>query len=137
MSEILFQKVAAFQYSSEAIIFKGKLESEGIQVFMRDNNTVDSNPIYSNAIGGVKLYVKTIDFEKAQKSLSEVSKYSIDDDGESIKCPNCGAEKLDFSSTIKDIKSFLAFLFSCLIMLGIPFYTKYKYKCEECNFEFE
>ena len=39
-----FQIVGRYQYSSEALIFKGKLESEGIEVYIRDNNIVDSNP---------------------------------------------------------------------------------------------
>ncbi len=37
-----FRKIGQFQYSSEAYIYKGKLESEGISVFIRDNHTVDS-----------------------------------------------------------------------------------------------
>ncbi|TDE45597.1 hypothetical protein E0I26_06525 [Flavobacterium rhamnosiphilum] len=69
MEEMTFRKIATFQYSSEALIFKGKLESEGIKVFMRDNNTVDANPMYSNAIGGIKLFVKSKDFVKANDVL--------------------------------------------------------------------
>ncbi|MBC7655284.1 MAG: DUF2007 domain-containing protein, partial [Oligoflexus sp.] len=53
MEKSIFKIIATYQYTSEAIIFKGKLESEGIEVFMRDNNTVDTNPLYSNAVGGV------------------------------------------------------------------------------------
>ncbi len=136
MEENTFQKIAVFQYSSQAMIFKGKLESEGIEVFMRDNNTVDSNPLYSNAVGGIKLFVREEDFDKATGILSEISHYSLDDNDELIKCPKCGAEKINMITSIRDIKSLLAFLFSILIVL-IPFYSKHKYKCDECNFEFE
>ena len=62
MEKSIFKIIATYQYTSEAIIFKGKLESEGIEVFMRDNNAVDTNPLYSNAVGGVKLFVKSEDF---------------------------------------------------------------------------
>ncbi len=51
--ENTFIKVASFQYSSEAMIIKGRLEAEGIEVFMKDNNTIDTDPLVSNAIGGV------------------------------------------------------------------------------------
>ena len=59
-----FQLLRRFQYSSEAIIYQGKLESQGVEVFVRDNHVIDSNPLYSNAVGGVKLYVKTEDVTK-------------------------------------------------------------------------
>lgn len=136
MEESTFQKIATFQYSSEAIIFKGKLESEGIEVFMRDNNTVDSNPLYSNAVGGVKLFVKNDDFDKATDIFSNISQYSLDDNKKLIKCPKCGAEQIDMVTSIKDLKSFLVFLFS-VFLIAIPFYSKHKYKCDNCKFEFK
>ena len=136
MEENTFQKIATFQYSSEAIIFKGKLESEGIEVFVRDNNMVDSNPLYSNAVGGVKLFVKNDDFEKATDIFSNISQYSLDDNEKLRKCPKCGAEQIDMVTSIKDLKSFLVFLFS-VFLLVIPFYSKHKYKCDNCKFEFK
>nr|WP_315205317.1 DUF2007 domain-containing protein [uncultured Flavobacterium sp.] len=136
MEENTFQKIATFQYSSEAIIFKGKLESEGIEVFMRDNNTVDSNPLYSNAVRGVKLFVKKDDFEKATDIFLNISQYSLDDNEKLRKCPKCGAEQIDMVTSIKDLKSFLVFLFS-IFLVSIPFYSKHKYKCDNCKFEFQ
>jgi len=130
-----FQLVGRYQYSSEALIYKGKLESEGIDVYIRDNNVVDSNPLYSNAVGGIKLFVKEEDLEKAQLILSEVSQYSLDENNQLIKCPKCNAEQVDMVTSIKDIKSFLAFIFSVLIVF-MPFYSKHKYKCQLCKFEF-
>ena len=136
MGEIIFKKVGQYQYSSEAIIYKGRLEAENIEVFMRDNNTVDSDPLISNAIGGVKLFVKQENYESAIKILSEISTFSLDDKGELLKCPNCGAEKIRLLTTIKDIKSLLSFIFSTIITVALPFYNKYKYKCDDCNVEF-
>lgn len=136
MDETTFQKIATFQYSSEAMIFKGKLESEGIEVFMRDNNTVDSNPIYSNAVGGVKLFVMNKDFLKANHILSGISQYSLDDDNELIQCPKCGEKQVDMVTSITDVKSLLSFVFSMFITL-LPFHVKHKYKCDSCHFEFD
>jgi predicted RNA-binding Zn-ribbon protein involved in translation (DUF1610 family) len=135
MEDTTFQKIAAFQYSSEASIFKGKLESEGIRVFMRDNNTVDANPMYSNAIGGIKLFVKNEDFDKAKTVLSEISEYSLNENNELIKCPECGAEKIEMVTSIKDLKTLIAFIFSLLFVL-MPIYSKHRFKCDKCNFEF-
>lgn len=133
--EDIFELIGTYQYSSEAIIFKGKLESEGIEVFMRDNYTVDTNPLYSNAVGGVKLFVNRKDYFKAKDIISQVSKYSLDDDNALIKCPNCGVEQIDMVTSVKDFKSFFVFIFS-LLLGSLPFYSKHKYKCNKCKFEF-
>ena len=135
MGKSIFKLIRSYQYSSEAIIFKGKLESEGIEVFMRDNNTVDTNPLYSNAVGGVKIFVKNEDFAEANDILSQVSEYSLDEESQLIKCPKCGAEQIIMITSINDLKSFFSFIFSLLFVL-MPFYSKHKYKCNSCKFEF-
>lgn len=133
--EDIFELIGSYQYSSEAIIIKGKLESEGIEVFMRDNNTVDANPLYSNAIGGVKLFVKKNDYLIAKDIISQVSQYSLDDNNKLLKCSNCGAEQIEMVTSVKDFKSLSIYLFS-LLLGSLPFYSKHKYKCNICNFEF-
>lgn len=130
-----FVLIGRFQYSAEAQIIKGKLEFEGISVYVRDNNTIDANPLYSNAIGGVKLYVNKDDEVRTQSILSKISQYSLDDNEELVKCPKCGSQTVEMYTSIRDLKSFLFFLFSMLLIL-LPFYTKYKYKCQNCNQEF-
>ena len=135
MEDSKFRKIGQFQYSSEAYIYKGKIESEGIQVIVRDNHTVDTDPSVSNAIGRVKLFVFREDFERAKEILLDISLFSVDNDGELLKCPNCGAEKIQLLTTIKDLKSFFSFLVT-LFAVVLPLYTRYKYKCEVCNHEF-
>ena len=131
-----FKTIARFQYSTEAQIIKGRLEAEGIQVFLSDNITIDTDPLVSNAIGGVKLKVLSRDALKAQHILESIQKFSIDDAGNPIQCPNCKSEKINLFSTIKDLKSFLAFIFGFLSGT-LPFYAKDKYRCGNCNTEFD
>jgi hypothetical protein len=128
MEEEKFTFLRRFQYSSEAIIYQGKLESMGIEVFMRDNNIVDSNPLYSNAVGGVKMFVKTADFDKANEILGDVSLYSVDDDNQPLKCPECGTKQIELDPSIEGVKSFFR-----VAILG---FSKYKYKCQNCKYEF-
>ena len=52
-----FVTIARFPYSTEAQIVKGRLEADGIEVFLRDNINIDTDPLVSQAIGGVKLKV--------------------------------------------------------------------------------
>lgn len=131
-----FKTIARFQYSSEAQIIKGRLEADGIQVFLSDNLTIDTDPLVSNAIGGVKLKVLSHQAMKAQHILETIRKYSIDDEGNTINCPNCDSNKIELFSTIKDAKSLFWFIFGVLFS-SLPFYTKHKYRCEDCKTEFD
>ncbi len=126
-----FVTVARFTYSSEAKIIKGRLESDGIQTFLYDDITIDTDPLISNAIGGVKLKVAKEDEEKAKKILAFISHYSIDNEANEIHCPDCDSANIKYFRNIKDIKSLVHFLFRLL-----PFYSKYEYQCEECNTKF-
>ena len=40
-----FFLLASFEYAADVQIIKGKLESEGIPVFLRDENTLNSDPL--------------------------------------------------------------------------------------------
>jgi DNA-directed RNA polymerase subunit RPC12/RpoP len=130
-----FKTIAQFQYSTEARIVKGRLEADGIPVFLSDSFTIDTDPLVSNAIGGVKLKVYARDALKAQYILQSINKYALDDEGNAISCPNCKSENVALFSTIKDIKSFFAFIFGVLFS-ALPFYTKHRYRCEVCKNEF-
>jgi len=130
-----FSKIAVFQYSSEAQIVKSRLESEGIEVFLFDQFTVDTDPLVSNAIGGIKLKVWTEDEPKALEVLESISAYSLNDDGEEIECPICGSSKVELFTNVRDIKSFLSFLFSFLTT-ALPVYSRHEYHCGNCKQNF-
>ena len=52
-------------------IIKGRLESEGIECFVRDELTTQVISMYSVALGGIKLQVKESDVERAVAILKE------------------------------------------------------------------
>jgi hypothetical protein len=64
--------VLRVSYPHELWIIRGKLESEGIQCFTKDELTVQAYSLYSNAIGGVKLQVFEKDENKALEILTEL-----------------------------------------------------------------
>jgi len=101
-----FYLLGSFEYVADVQIIKGKLESEGIPVFLRDENTLNSDPLISNAIGGVKLQVYAKDKEKAIAVYNEVRAYAIDTNGDPVKCPNCKAEKSEAYYERKTISNF-------------------------------
>lgn len=117
-----FFMLGAFEFPADVQIIKGRLESEGIAVFLKDENTINSDPLISGAIGGVKLQVKTTDKEKALKIYNEIRNYALDENGNPIVCPNCKAERSDVYYSRESIFHKL-----------FPFFEKRKYKCTSCN----
>ena len=74
-----FVTVLTFTFAHEVAIVRGRLESEGIVCFVKDELTVQVNPFYSNAIGGVKLQVMESDLPRAIEILKEAG-YIKDED---------------------------------------------------------
>lgn len=136
MTNNTFITVAVYQYSSEAQIIKGLLESEGIKVFLADHLTIDTDPLVSQAIGGVKLKVLAHEAYKAKEIINTIKRNSATDDTEVVCCPNCKSPHIELFSTLKDLKSLGRFIYGVLFC-RLPFYTKHKYRCELCETEFD
>jgi len=114
--------IATFEYVADVQILRTKLASEGIQVFIKDENTLNSDPMISHAIGGAKVQVFVEDVEKAIAIYDTLRSYAIGDNGLPIICPNCKAQK---SETYYERKNIFHKLF--------PFFEKRKYKCLNCS----
>jgi len=115
--------LGSFEFLADVQIIKGKLESEGIEVILKDENTVGVEPFASNAIGGIKLQVHTLDKEKAQQIYNELRKYAVDENGALVVCPNC-----------KESKSEVHYLRNTLFYKLFPFFEPKKYRCTNCEF---
>jgi len=64
--------VLTVSYPQQLWIIRTKLESEGIECFIKDELTVQSYNLYSNAAGGVKLQVLDEAVERARAILTEL-----------------------------------------------------------------
>jgi len=117
-----FYTIASFEYSADAQILKGKLISEDIEVFLKDQYTVDTDPLVSHAIGGVKLQVHLNDKEKAIAIYNEFRKYETDANGNSISCPKCKEKRVLIAPPTKKI-----------IYLLFPFFEPKQYECTNCG----
>ncbi len=131
-----FSKIAVFTYSSEAQIIKSRLEAEGIEVFLFDQFTVDTDPLVSNAIGGIKLKVWAEDEEKALKILDAISEYSLDNQGPQMDCPICGSHRIEPYSEVRDLRSFFTYL-SSFFNKKQPVKRRYDYHCNHCKQNFD
>ncbi len=88
--------IKSFELALDAHILKAKLESEGIEIFIFDENIVTANPLYSNAIGGIKLKVNPSDADKANAILlDEDQQITEEETGNRLVCPACASHAID------------------------------------------
>ncbi|MEO5911269.1 MAG: DUF2007 domain-containing protein [Pelobium sp.] len=140
-----FVTIRAYIYPHEAQMAKSILEAEGINSFLKDELTIQTNNFYSNALGGVKLQVPEEDLKSAFEILKD-SGFDIEGNlsqGEPViltknnetdltKCPFCGSVNL---LKFKYPDKLSAFVFLVLGFL-IPS-SKRSYKCADCDKEWK
>lgn len=122
-------RLATFENSIKANIFKGRLESEGIPCFLTNENFTTMLPLTNYMLGaGVQVMVNQKDYVAAKRILSENEKVYMEKD----LCPNCGSKALKYGIGYK--KSFFV-IFS--LILGMAFnYINNSYRCTNCGAEF-
>lgn len=68
-----FITVAVFNYPHEIAILKHRLEQEEIQFFFENETMMNIVPMYSQALGGIKLKVHPEDETIAREILNELN----------------------------------------------------------------
>jgi hypothetical protein len=140
-------EIISFTLPQDAYLIKGRLESEGIDIILKDELTTQVYNFYSNAIGGVKLLVKEYDFEKAHAILVESKYIKIEElkpnkfltdfdsfssqllmDKTNLQCPFCKSENV----TIKKQAGYVVMFSFLLLGLPIPIFKK-RYHCFDCD----
>jgi hypothetical protein len=71
--------IATFNYTHQAALLKGRIESDGFLCNIKDELIVNTNPLYSNAIGGVKVQVRDCDVQNVIPLLKELG-YNVEAD---------------------------------------------------------
>ncbi|MFD2567110.1 putative signal transducing protein [Pseudotenacibaculum haliotis] len=115
--------LTVFEYSTEAHVVKSKLESEGIRTMLMDEKTIDSDPLLSQAIGGVKLLVHKEDLDKAMQIYNTVRKYEKDEEGNDLYCPSCNSNQILVAPLRRRNIFFMLF----------PFFERRRYICNTCK----
>jgi len=136
-------KIASFNDYLRAEIAKIALESENIECFLSGENFVATYWIYANADGGIKLYIKESDKQKALEIIENISRSENADADKSydIRCPKCG------STDVRNIKYyrwfcviivlFLTLLSPFLLILGLPLILLLSNRCESCGYKWK
>ncbi|MCB9252326.1 MAG: DUF2007 domain-containing protein [Flavobacteriales bacterium] len=121
--------IYTFTYPHELMVVKGKLISENIECFVMDELTAQVNPIYSNAIGGIKLQVMPEDVEKAMEILREaglpvrkdISEFAYQDATDRTKTDLPLVKNLNTEhKNILIISFILILIFTILLFITLP-----------------
>ena len=120
--------IKTFDNSIDAHLLRIELENEGIECYIYDEHTVTVFPLYSNAVGGIKVKILKKDLELAKSILLSAIKTVI--------CPNCASQNIILNyKSMKGLKGILS-AFTSLFTTTYPLHYKMVNKCRECNEEF-
>jgi hypothetical protein len=134
--------LAKFTFPTEAYPLITRLEEEGIECFLADENIVSVQPFLSNAVGGVKINIREEDWERASiilkelKTESEKKESLVDDKWKKgfvkvdVYCPNCESSNV-YIKRFSFFKTVLAVLFA-FIYLPLTFIKK-EHFCADCG----
>jgi DNA-directed RNA polymerase subunit RPC12/RpoP len=126
-----FMVVQSFNNYMDAHLLMSRIESEDIECWLQDENTVTINPILTNVVGGIKLLVKKEDFDRA----SEIFRETENNRKQAIECPNCKSHNLELVSTPRKASNWISAIFGFLFAnYAMPVDTVYH--CFDCGHEF-
>lgn len=124
----------------EANIVKAKLDDAEIPCFLTDENIATIQPLYNQAIGGVKLNVFEKDVEQINAILQDASELEVpeietEQTENKVVCQNCGSTNVGFGIATKNKHSWWVALLS-ILMTVYPFKANRCYHCYRCGHEF-
>lgn len=129
----------------EANIIKAKLEDSEFACFLADENVATLNPLYNQAIGGVKLIVFERDVEAINALLAEDHNLNIDSAEELVSegnteaekvCEKCGSQHVGYGMATDKKYSIWATILAFLT-LTTPIKANKCYHCYDCGYEFK
>jgi hypothetical protein len=119
--------VDRFFHPTDAHIAAGRLESDGIPVFLLGINHASVNWLLSNALGGIRLQVPAQYVDEARAILADTIQASSE---QNDSCPNCGSNDTSAMSNSRKI----AFLAVHLFSLPVPWRNSRRH-CQACGAE--
>ena len=123
--------IATYSFPYEAHIAKARLDAEGIPAFVADEQTINMQWLYSNAMGGVRLQVPEQFVAQAAEILAEDHSEELEQElgADSVSCEACGSDNTE-PYQIGKRWAFLVFL-----GLDFPLFpVKNTRRCKDCGF---
>ncbi|MFL5786954.1 MAG: DUF2007 domain-containing protein [Flavisolibacter sp.] len=127
-----FAILQIFDNYIDAHIVMGRLQEEGINCWLKDENTVTIDPILTNAVGGIKIMVPKDQLEKAIQFNQQFTR----ENKQKLSCPECHSHNIQLITTNRKAINWLSAITS--FFLGSYAIAPEKiYHCFNCNAEFK
>jgi DNA-directed RNA polymerase subunit RPC12/RpoP len=111
-----FVPVWSYDNYVSAHIAMGRLEEDGFNCWLKDENTVTIDPILTNAVGGIKLMVAETEAQKAFELLKQLQR----EHKATTACPKCNSHNIEVVSTPRKASNWasavIGFLFTSYAM---------------------
>jgi rubredoxin len=122
-----------FRDLPEALLAKGFLESAGVDSFLADETTIRMDWLWSDLLGGVKLWVNPDDAETANQILNQEIPERFDVEGnkefEQPRCPQCQSVNISFEDMNKPVT------YAATFVLSLPLqFSRRRWKCQSCGY---
>jgi hypothetical protein len=113
----------------EANIIKGRLENEGINCFLTNENFSNLMPHFNGMLGaGVQVMIKETDFDEA----IELLELNVQNE---LVCPNCDSRNIKITLGKNKVKKIIAIALS--LFSAVPFNNINSInRCADCKTEF-
>ena len=123
--------VRRYRDQAEALMARSVLESAGIACYLRDENTIRIEWVWSNLMGGMRLQVAENDVEAAEAILSQPIPAQIAVEGEpdydQPECPKCGSLDVSFNNFDAKVGA------TSILLLGFPLPSPIQNDYWHCN----
>ncbi|RYY99798.1 MAG: DUF2007 domain-containing protein [Chitinophagaceae bacterium] len=90
-----FVAVSAYLNYIDAHIAQAQLEDADIRCWLKDEHTVTTNPMLTNALGGIKLMVAEPQLGRAQEMLQAIEA----ERRLRVRCPQCAGGNVEWVTT--------------------------------------
>ena len=127
-----FVILKSFTNYIDAHILLGRMQEEGIDCWLKNEDTTTIMPIWTNALGGIQLMVDSDQAQKATRLLKEFE----DERRMKIICPKCGSKNVEYINTMRKPVNWLSA--AVTFFLGdVALMPEQRYHCFNCSNEFE
>jgi hypothetical protein len=126
-----FVILQSFNNYMDAHLLLARLESEGLECWLQDENTVTIYPVWTNAVGGIKLLVKKEDVPRARQIFWEIE----NNRKQTIECPKCRGHNIELVSTPRKAANWITAIFTYFFG-GYALAVDKVNHCFDCGHEF-
>lgn len=130
--------IKTYSNSFQAQLMCSKLQSEGIEAYVFDENINSVQPLYNQVVGGTKIMVRNEDKVMALEICSDDQLLPItNEEGVIVRCTKCNSQNIESgTSGIKSPKSLLGFILG-FVTFSWPLFLDSIYYCKDCGHVFK